>query len=121
MAKLTVTVRDALWKEFSQTALLRRKNPQRLAERLLVEAMRRAVAEDLLRRTERAFHRSKVGVKEAEAIIQQLRTQHIADAKLMADSRRDARKAKIAGKDVEELIRQHRRKKCQQGASKGQP
>jgi hypothetical protein len=73
MAKLTVSIRDALWKEFSQVAILRRKNPQRLAERLLAEAMKRMADEDLLGRTERAFRRSKVKLKDVEALVRRHR------------------------------------------------
>jgi len=73
MAKLTVSIRDALWNEFSQVALHHRKNPQRLAERLLAEALQRTAKEDLLGRTELAFQRSKVKLKDVEELIRQHR------------------------------------------------
>lgn len=46
--------------------------------------------------------------------------QRVADEQLLADSRQDARKAKIASKDVEELIRQYRRDKARK-ARNGSP
>lgn len=73
MAKLTVSIRDALWKEFSQVALLRRKNPQRLAERLLAEALQRLADDELMGRTEQAFRRSKVKLKDVEELIRHYR------------------------------------------------
>lgn len=73
MAKLTVSIRDALWKEFSQVALLRRKNPQRLAERLLAEALQRLADDELMGRTEQAFRRSKVKLKDVEALVRRHR------------------------------------------------
>ncbi|MBL8794184.1 MAG: hypothetical protein JNM56_09780 [Planctomycetia bacterium] len=56
----------------------------------------------------------------AETVLREY-LQRAADEQLLADSRKDARKAKIASKDVEELIRQYRRekaRKAQNGSAK---
>lgn len=73
MAKLTVSIRDSLWDEFSELAVRRRKNPQRLAERMLADTLQRLTKDDLLARAEQSFRQSKIKVKDVEEMIRQHR------------------------------------------------
>ena len=73
MATVTIPVEDWLWKEFTALAKRRRRNPNKWAESLLVDAVQRLADDDLMARSERDARRSKLREEDVVEAIRQYR------------------------------------------------